>query len=84
MRVSNTGNVPDLAVGIESMPERISPIGVSYILPITIKQLNYGYIIEVGCQTFAIESASLLIAKLSEYISNPGETEKKWNDGKLF
>lgn len=52
--------------------------------PLAIRQLNHGYIIEVGCQAFAIESASNLIAKLAEYIADPTATEMKWRDGKLF
>ncbi len=54
------------------------------IRSINIRQLSHGYIIEVGCQTFAIESASTLIAKLSEYILNPNATESKHREGKLF
>lgn len=54
------------------------------IRQIGIRQLNHGYIIDVGCQTFAIEKPSDLIAKLSEYINAPAETEKKWQEGKLF
>lgn len=54
------------------------------IRPISIRQLSHGYIVEVGCQTLAIESASTLIAKLSEYILNPNTTEQKHKEGKLF
>lgn len=54
------------------------------IRDITITQLNHGYIVRVGCQTFAIENPSTLIAKLAEYINNPADTETKWNDKKLF
>lgn len=51
---------------------------------IQIQQLNHGYIVEVGCHSFAIEKPYDLVAKLSEYINNPLDTEKKWQDGKLF
>jgi hypothetical protein len=54
------------------------------IRPLAIRQLNHGYIVEVECQTFAIENTSTLIAKLSEYLLNPATTENKWNEGKLF
>jgi hypothetical protein len=54
------------------------------IRDIVITQLSHGYIVRVGCQSFAIESASTLIAKLAEYINNPADTETKWNDKKLF
>ena len=52
--------------------------------PLAIRQLNHGYVIEVGCQTFAIESPATLIAKLAEYITNPAATENRWREGKLF
>jgi len=51
---------------------------------ITIQQLNYGYIVQVGCHSFAIENAAQLITKLSAYILQPAETEKLWQEGKLF
>jgi hypothetical protein len=61
-----------------------APMPPNKIRDIHISQLNHGYVINVGCSTFAIEKASDLIAKLSEYIHKPAETEQKWNDGKLF
>lgn len=60
------------------------PAEENIIRPIAIRQLSHGYVVEVGCQTFAIESASTLIAKLSEYILNPLATENKHREGKLF
>lgn len=54
------------------------------IRTINIRQLDHGYVAEVGCQVFAIENASALITKLSEYILDPAATEAKWEQGKLF
>jgi hypothetical protein len=54
------------------------------IRDVQISQLDRGYIVVIGCQRFAIENASTLIAKLSEYILNPTATEIKWSEGKLF
>ena len=54
------------------------------IRDIQITQLDHGYVVVIGCQRFAIENSSTLIAKLSEYILNPAATEQKWNEGKLF
>lgn len=54
------------------------------IRDIQITQLNHGYVVAVGCQRFAIENSSTLIAKLSEYILNPADTEQKWHEKKLF
>jgi len=52
--------------------------------PINIEELNHGYVVRVGCHTFAIENKSQLIVQLSAYIQEPALTEKKWFDGKLF
>lgn len=54
------------------------------IRDISISQLDRGYIVRVGCQSFAIETTAVLIAKLSEYISNPDSTEQKWLETKSF
>jgi hypothetical protein len=62
-------------------------IGISIknnIRDINIIQLNYGYIVKVGCNSFAIETPERLIEKLTEYIKEPQATEKKWNETKLL
>lgn len=54
------------------------------IRPINIEEVNRGYIVRVGCHTFAISSKVELITKLTEYINEPAKTEKKWYSGDLF
>lgn len=54
------------------------------IRQISIEGLNHGYIVRVGCHSFAIETKAQLIAQLSAYIQEPALTEKKWFNGKLF
>ena len=54
------------------------------IKTISIRQLDHGYIVEVGCQTLAIESASKLATLFTEYVLNPSATEKKYREGKLI
>lgn len=68
-------------IGYIGDPAPTRPNGIRII---TITQLNHGYIVGVGCQSFAVESSSTLIAKLAEYLNNPNATEQKWNEGKLF
>lgn len=53
------------------------------IRQINIEQLDYGYIVRVGCQTLAISDKSKLIASLIEYINEPGKTEDKYYERKL-
>lgn len=65
-------------------PAPVTPDEINQIREITIREVNRGYIVSAGCHTFAIETAANLIAKLSAYISNPAETEKKWFNKELF
>lgn len=51
---------------------------------ISIRALNAGYIVDVGCHSFAIETKESLIDKLTQYINNPRATERKWDRGELF
>jgi hypothetical protein len=54
------------------------------IREIIIKQVNYGYIVKVGCHTFAIESSSKLSDLLNKYLLQPIDTEKSWHAGTLL
>lgn len=51
---------------------------------IEITPLDRGYHVTVGCQTFAIESTDMLIAKLSSYLRSPLSIEAKWMKEKQF
>ena len=64
---------------------QIGPINSnSKIREINIEQLSYGYIVRVGYQKFAIETADKLIEYLTKYINKPDETEKDWYSGNLL
>lgn len=54
------------------------------IRSINIEQLDYGYTVRVGCQTFAISKKHDLINLLNQYIEDPNTTESLYNKGKLF
>ena len=54
------------------------------IRQINIEEVNRGYIVRVGCHTFAISTKAELTNKLTEYINEPAKTEKKWFAGDLF
>jgi len=49
---------------------------------ILIEPLDYGFTVKIGCQKFAIETKERLIEKLSQYINNPKDVEKKWSRSK--
>lgn len=48
------------------------------IREITIKPLDYGFIVKVGCQSFAMETKETVVEKLTTYLNNPSDTEVKW------
>lgn len=54
------------------------------IKQINIEEVNRGYIVRVGCHTFAIGTKAELTSKLAEYINEPLKTEEKWFSGELF
>lgn len=51
---------------------------------INIQSLNYGYLVRVGCQTFAIETTEKLIQAFSAYVRNPEHIQKQWFAGKFL
>lgn len=77
-------NVPTTPRTIHGNDQPVAPMPPNTIRSIQINQLNRGYVVVVGCQSFAIENSSTLIAKLAEYINSPAATEQKWNEWKLF
>lgn len=58
--------------------------GPCIILKIEIRQQDYGYVVTVGCSTFCIETKEKLISKLTEYLTYPALTEKRWQERTLF
>lgn len=54
------------------------------IFNVTIRQIAYGYIVEVGCRTFAIEDSGRLIDLLGRYLKSPNEVYQQYLDGVLF
>ena len=51
---------------------------------INIRPLNHGYVVNIGCQTFAIESVEKLVSNLEKYLNSPIEIEKEWFSGNLL
>lgn len=45
---------------------------------INIEPINFGYIVKVGCQNFAIETKEKLTKFLAIYLADPTGTEEKW------
>jgi hypothetical protein len=62
----------------EKRPQREQEEVEVPIRGISIEPLNYGFIVRVGCQSFAIETSEKLIEKLTGYLKDPKKTETKW------
>lgn len=65
-------------------PIATPPIQLNKIRDINIHALDHGYVVNVGCQTVAIEKTHELISRLIQYLNNPAETERLYSEGKLF
>jgi hypothetical protein len=62
----------------DPMPAPPAPCGSGKIKEIRITQVDHGYIVNVGCQTFAIESAKRLVKNIEKYFESPEEIEQAW------
>jgi hypothetical protein len=67
-----------IEVDYDQGPREYIDSSLGTIRDIKIQQLNSGYLITVGCQTIAIETASKLSSALNSYIMSPREFERKW------
>ena len=51
---------------------------------VSIRQVNNGFIVNVGCQTFAFEKFETASKYMAMYFENPSETLHKYYAGTLF
>ena len=51
---------------------------------VEITQVNNGFIVNVGCQTFVFEKFETASKYIAMYFENPSETTRKHYDGTLF
>jgi hypothetical protein len=70
-------HVPGLTRG-EAKEHRPSNSEVLRDYEITIKFLNRGCIVCVGCKSIAFESVTSAMKEINEYVNSPFETQKKW------
>lgn len=57
-------------------------VGVAPSREISIKSLNYGYLVRVGCQQVAVEDYKTLIKNLESYLKDPSKFEENWGKKK--
>jgi len=55
-----------------------APKSNNMIRDIKIEQLDFGYIVSVGCKRFAISTKEDLLARLYNYINDPANTEEQY------
>lgn len=68
---------------MQDMPQSQGEMGTHYsdkIQTIKIDQLAYGYLVQVGCQSFAIETQGKVIHLLNEYLADPETMHKAWGE----
>lgn len=58
--------------------EPMAKSGSNHIRNISIQQLSSGYLVNVGCNSVAVETPEKLIKNLTAYITNPSKFERKW------
>lgn len=74
-------NYPQETVAVE---QPIAPTQPNKVRSITIREVHRGYIVEVGCHTFAFETKESMLSKITAYVNEPEATETKWFKGELF
>lgn len=67
-------------------PQEIQPFEEESLASyeVRIRQVNNGFMVEVGCQTFVFESFEKMSKYMKMYFDNPQETTKLHYDKKLF
>lgn len=62
----------------------VSPHPNSLPYGIRVDGLNIGYVLNVGCQSIAVQNKEQLKKLICDYIDNPEEVAKKYTEGTLF
>lgn len=53
------------------------------IKEITITQLDYGYVLKVGCKSIALDTPEKIIFALKQYLKSPKKVEDDFIEGKF-
>lgn len=67
---------------MQELPNDPMPQSPGY--SIHIEPLNFGYMVRVGCQSFAIETADKLVTAMAAYLADPAKVQKQWFAGKFL
>jgi hypothetical protein len=86
MGVSSTPMSATMASLVGEVNSRLTPVGQprKSIRELRIEQLNNGYIVHVGCHSFAFHTKKKMLKYINSYVNDPNEAERKWVAGELF
>lgn len=70
--------------GMQPQVSTVAQDSPDKIYAIAIRPVDRGYIVEVGCKTFAMSDTDELIRYLSDYLIDPGSIHKQFYAGELF
>ena len=74
-------NTPDM----ERLQDYLStPVETNDKYNITIKEIDRGYIVEVGCKSFAFDNKQIMMNYLNIYLNDREGSEEKFNKGEFF
>jgi len=51
---------------------------------IIIKEMDYGYLVKIGCQTFCVETPKKLLKALKKYMKDPAGVEEQHLQGEFM
>ena len=73
--------------GIPQVPQKMTYTEPRHATPshhISVEPLNRGFVVRVGCQSFAISSKQELVKLFAAYVLDPVKVEADWmKEGKL-
>lgn len=64
--------------GCTDAPRPCNPVPPNRAKEVLIRQADHGFIVVIGCQTFAVESADRMLSAIGKYLKNPADVEQKW------
>ena len=71
-------------LNVVPMEEVDIPSSSKYPYTVNIRTLDRGYLVEVGCKSFAFTSREELLDLLGKYLNDSQEIEKSFFSNKLF
>lgn len=79
---SSDFNMSDMTLSFHSsIPFSIPKPKIEDIL---IREMNYGYLVKIGCQTIVVETPKKLVKALKKYLKDPAGVEELFMQGEFM